>query len=112
AAVFLEYGFDAVMTAIATAFGDRIEHALVTPLDHKTQLQETLGKLGRKASYAVIEVEGPPHDRSFVCAALIDGEEAGRGRGRSKKEAEQEAAEEALAALESIADAVAEGSGE
>ena len=45
----------------------------------------------------MLEVEGPPHDRRFVCAALIDGDEAGRGTGRSKKDAEQAAAKQALA---------------
>jgi len=48
----------------------------------------------------VLAVEGPPHERHFVCAALIDGEQLGVGRGTSKKAAEQEAAAEALQALE------------
>ncbi len=47
----------------------------------------------------MLDVEGPPHERRFVCAALVDGEELGRGTGRSKKDAEQEAAEQALEAL-------------
>jgi ribonuclease III len=47
----------------------------------------------------VIEVEGPPHDRRFTCAAVVSDEEVGRGSGRSKKAAEQEAAKEALAHL-------------
>jgi ribonuclease III len=45
----------------------------------------------------VIEVDGPPHERSFTCAAVIDGEQAGVGKGDSKKAAEQNAAREALA---------------
>jgi ribonuclease III len=44
-------------------------------------------------------VAGPPHDRHFECAALVDGEELGRGSGRTKKDAEQTAAQQALAAL-------------
>jgi ribonuclease-3 len=47
-------------------------------------------------SYTVLDVEGPPHDRSFTAAAVIDGEVAGTGSGRSKKDAEQAAAQEAL----------------
>ena len=47
----------------------------------------------------MLEVEGPPHDRLFTCAAVVDGEEAGIGRGSSKKAAEQEAAREALARI-------------
>jgi ribonuclease-3 len=50
-------------------------------------------------SYAVLEVEGPPHDRRFSCAAMIDGEQLGIGTGESKKEAEQGAAKEALVKL-------------
>lgn len=101
AAVFLEYGFATAGPAIAGAFAERIEHAIVSPVDHKTRLQEMLGKTGSRATYAVLEVDGPPHDRTFLCAVLVDGEEAGRGSGRSKKDAEQVAAAEALAALES-----------
>ena len=45
-------------------------------------------------------MEGPAHERRFTCAAIIDGEELGRGEGRTKKAAEQEAAREALAKLD------------
>jgi ribonuclease-3 len=58
-----------------------------------------LARTGKQVGYAVLEVEGPPHDRRFVCAALIDGDELGRGAGRSKKAAEQEAAKQALETL-------------
>jgi ribonuclease III len=51
-------------------------------------------------SYSVLEVEGPPHDRRFTCAAVIDGEHLGVGSGSSKKAAEQEAAKEALATVD------------
>jgi ribonuclease-3 len=47
----------------------------------------------------VLEVEGPPHDRRFTSAAVIEGEQFGVGSGESKKAAEQEAAKEALAKL-------------
>jgi ribonuclease-3 len=50
-------------------------------------------------NYAVLEVDGPPHDRRFTCAAVIEGEQLGVGSGGSKKSAEQEAAKEALAKL-------------
>jgi ribonuclease-3 len=83
------------------AFAGRIEYARTTYVDHKTELQETLARLGRSVTYTVLDVEGPPHDRTFTCAAVIDGEEAGVGKGPSKKAAEQEAAREALAKLES-----------
>jgi ribonuclease-3 len=47
----------------------------------------------------VLSAEGPPHERHFTCAAIVDGEQLGVGEGRSKKAAEQEAAREALEKL-------------
>jgi ribonuclease-3 len=98
AAVYLEHGFEAVEPAIVEAFEPRIEYALNTYVDHKTELQEQLARLGRSVTYTVLDVEGPPHDRAFTAAAVIDGEVAGTGTGRSKKDAEQAAAQEALSA--------------
>ena len=98
-AVFLEYGFERIEGAVVGAFAGRIEYALTTYVDHKTELQEVLARLGRSVTYTVLDVEGPPHDRTFTCAAVIDGEQAGVGTGPSKKAAEQEAAREALASL-------------
>jgi ribonuclease-3 len=97
AAVYLEHGFELVEPAIVEAFEPRIEYALTTHVDHKTELQEQLARLGRSVSYTVLDIQGPPHDRSFTAAAVIDGEVAGTGSGRSKKDAEQAAAQQALA---------------
>lgn len=78
------------------AFGGRIEYAATTHVDYKTELQEQLAALGQQVSYSVLDVEGPPHDRKFTSAAVIDGDQAGVGMGASKKAAEQEAAKQAL----------------
>jgi ribonuclease-3 len=99
AALFLEHGFKKIEQAIVDAFGGRIEYALTTHVDHKTELQEALARRGKSVSYSVLDVDGPPHDRTFTCAANVDGEQAGVGRGRSKKAAEQDAAQEVLAKL-------------
>jgi ribonuclease III len=99
AALFLEHGFEAVERPIVRAFAGRIEYALTSHVDYKTELQEALARRGRSINYSVLEVDGPPHDRRFRCAAVIDGEELGVGAGESKKGAEQEAAKEALAKL-------------
>ena len=99
AALFLEHGFERIEPAVVGAFDPRIEYALTSHVDHKTELQEALARTGRAVVYTVIEVEGPPHDRRFTCAAVVADEEVGRGSGRSKKAAEQEAAKEALAHL-------------
>jgi ribonuclease III len=100
AALFLEYGFPKIESAIVAAFDSRIEYALTTHVDHKTELQEALARRGQAVSYSVLDVEGPPHDRRFRCAASVDGEQIGVGTGRSKKAAEQAAAQEVLAKLD------------
>jgi ribonuclease-3 len=99
AALFLEHGFEPIEQAIVGAFDPRIQYALTHHVDHKTELQEQLARSGRAVNYAVVEVEGPPHDRLFTAAAVVDGAELGTGRGRSKKDAEQQAAKQALETL-------------
>jgi len=99
AAVYLEHGYDIVAPAIVEAFDERVEYASTGHVDSKTELQEALARTGRSVQYEVLDVDGPPHERRFVCAALIDGERLGTGSGTTKKAAEQEAAAEALEAL-------------
>jgi ribonuclease-3 len=99
AAVYVVHGFDTAAPAIVDAFEDRIEYARTSHVDNKTELQEALARTGRQVQYVVLEVEGPPHDRRYVCAALVNGEQAGVGRGSTKKAAEQEAAEQVLRSL-------------
>jgi ribonuclease-3 len=99
AALFLEHGFQKIEPAIVDAFAGRIEYALTSHVDFKTELQEALARRGKAVNYSVLDVDGAPHDRTFTCAANIDGEQAGVGHGRSKKAAEQAAAQEVLAKL-------------
>jgi ribonuclease III len=103
AALYLEHGFEKIEKPIVDAFAGRIEYAVTSHVDHKTELQEVLARLGQQVSYVVLDVEGPPHDRVFTCAAVIEDEQAGVGKGRSKKAAEQEAAREALAKVDAAA---------
>jgi ribonuclease-3 len=104
-ALFVEHGFPAIEPAIVEAFGARIDYALTTHVDHKTELQEALARTGRHVSYVVLSAEGPAHERHFTCAAVVDGEQLGVGAGASKKAAEQEAAKEALTRLDASAPA-------
>ena len=96
AALYLEHGFEAVAGPIVAAFEPRIEYALTHKVDYKTELQEELARRGRAVSYALLDSEGPAHERTFTAAALIDGVQSGVGKGGSKKDAEQEAARVAL----------------
>jgi len=102
-ALFLEHGFAAIEDAVVNAFASRIDYALTTYVDHKTELQEALARTGKQVSYVVLSAEGPPHERHFTCAAVVDGDQLGVGEGGSKKAAEQEAAREALARIGSDA---------
>ena len=65
-------------------------------MDFKSLLQERLAQRAEVVVYRIEEEQGPPHDRSFVAIAEVDGGEIGRGEGRTKKAAEQEAASQAL----------------
>jgi ribonuclease III len=98
-ACYLAYGYERTAPAVVEAFGPEIELALEHPADFKSALQERLARRGEMVAYAVVAEDGPPHERTFEVAALVEGSELARGAGRSKKEAEQAAAEAALAAL-------------
>lgn len=65
-------------------------------LDYKTRLQELTQKdLKIRPEYVLVRQDGPPHNRTFVIEARINGKTYGRGIGKSKKIAEQLAAKEA-----------------
>ena len=98
-ALYLEHGFETIRRPIVEAFQERIDYALEGHVDYKTELQEELARRGLSVTYTVVTVDGPPHDRSFTCAATIEGETVGTGRGASKKAAEQVAARQALEKL-------------
>jgi ribonuclease III len=98
-ACYLEFGYEEVSAAVVEAFQPEIERALVQPADFKSTLQERLARRGTVVAYEVTAEEGPPHERTFEVAALVDGEVVAHGSGRSKKDAEQAAAEAALEVL-------------
>jgi ribonuclease III len=99
-AVYLHNGYDRTAEAVVEAFMPEIERALEHPVDFKSTLQERLARRGLTVAYEVTAELGPPHDRTFEVAAVIDGESLGTGAGRSKKHAEQDAAQAALERLD------------
>jgi len=99
-AAYLAFGWERVAPAVVESFGGEIEKALDNPVDFKSELQERLARRAEIVDYDIASEEGPPHDRSFVALAVVDGEELGRGSGKTKKAAEQSAAEHALARLD------------
>ena len=98
-ACYLEFGYEETAEAVVEAFAPEIEMSLERPADFKSALQERLARRGAVVIYAVTAEDGPPHERRFEVAAMVDGEELARGAGRSKKDAEQAAAETALDGL-------------
>ena len=68
-----------------SAFAPEIDEALEHPEDFKSALQERLARRGEMVVYAVIEEDGPPHDRTFRVSATVDGERD-RQRGRTQQE--------------------------
>ena len=100
AAIYLDGGMEEAERFILSHFEDdmlRIAGSYKT-VDHKTNLQELMGKRGITPEYEILGHEGPEHDRWYV-ARLTCGKDITFGKGRSKKEAEQLAAGEMLARL-------------
>lgn len=95
-ACYLHHGFETTAAAVVKDFQPEIADALSSPADHKSALQERLARRQAVVTYAVTDRIGPPHDRVFEVAAIVDGEQIAHGTGRSKKEAEQAAAAAAL----------------
>ena len=84
AALYLERGLDELAGPVIEAFEPRIEEALTESVDQKTTLQEELAKRGQRVEYVTLGTDGPPHDRTFECAALVDGEQVGRASCRER----------------------------
>ena len=94
AAVYLDGGLDAARSVVLRLLGDCSQTGIN---DAKSALQEYLQGEGRDMpAYATVGEAGPPHERVFTAAVLIEGREIARGEGKSKKRAEQEAAAAAL----------------
>ena len=99
-AAYLAFGFERVAPAIVAAFSEQVEDALENPVDYKSLLQERLAQRSELVAYRIEDEQGPPHDRSFVAVAEVNGDAIGRGEGKTKKSAEQEAASQALDRLD------------
>ena len=76
-ACYLAFGYEPTAEAVVEAFAPEIEDALEHPVDFKSALQERLARRGELVSYAVVDEQGPPHDRTFSVSAQIE-----RRRGR------------------------------
>ncbi|MDQ5834011.1 MAG: putative dsRNA-binding protein [Actinomycetota bacterium] len=95
-ASYLSFGLKRTAPAVVASFAAEVDEALEHPVDYKSVLQERLARRAEAVAYRTLAEDGPPHDRSFLVAAEVGGEELGRGEGKTKKSAEQEAALQAL----------------
>jgi ribonuclease III len=100
-ACYLTTGYERTAQAVVDAFAPEIDQALENPVDFKSALQELLARRGEVVSYEIQRESGPPHERIYEVAALVDGELMGGGSGKSKKQAEQEAARVVVERLQS-----------
>lgn len=100
AAIFFDSGYISARSFINHIFAE--EFRLASPksaIDYKTLLQETLQAQKLPAPvYAVVKIEGPPHERTFLVEASW-GSGKVRGKGASIKSAEMRAANLALKKL-------------
>ena len=100
AATYLDGGITAARALIERLILPLDSSAQPKITDAKTALQEFVQrKKGQTLLYQQLASEGPDHDKRFVCAVYLNGEELASGIGRSKKAAEQAAAAKALELL-------------
>ena len=80
-ACYLHFGYERTAPAVVEAFQPEIEHALerARPTSSRA-LQERLARRGAVVRYDVVAEEGPPHERTFEVAAMVDGRGAGARR--------------------------------
>ena len=101
-ALFLDQGFAFTKRFIAKIIFRHIDDEKVYFHDYKSKIKEYCDSREIEVNYVLIEEEGDPHDKTFIMAIYLDGEEMGYGKGRNKKEAEQSAAKEAMRSLNLI----------
>lgn len=98
-AVYLDGGFQSAKAYIENIILKDIEKKKLF-YDSKTYLQEIVQREHNAMEYVLLKEEGPDHNKSFLVAVVIDGNQVATGKGRTKKKAEQAAAYEAILKLE------------
>jgi ribonuclease-3 len=98
-AVYLDGGYEAVRALMKRTLIQIMDEILRDDnlANYKSLFLEFTQSRGLGAPhYEVIRASGPEHRKAFVVAAMVRGEEWGRGSGGTKKEAEQACARAAL----------------
>ncbi len=96
AAIFLDGGWNSAKSFILRSLKKYLDDTFKKIHDYKSVIQNYIQKYyGTYPKYKTLEVSGPPHDRKFKVALMVNDEIWSIGSGKSKKEAEQIAAEKA-----------------
>jgi len=98
-AIYLDQGYEAAETFIATHLHPKIDDIVRTRAwqDAKSRFQELAQeKRGHTPVYRTLAETGPDHDKAFTIGVFVGEEEIARGEGHSKQEAEQAAAQAAI----------------
>jgi ribonuclease-3 len=97
-AIYMTSGFESTAQCLRRLIAPTLDNAMAlgAGLDGKTALQELVASLGRGSLEYRVTESGPDHDKSFIAAAIVGGEEIAIGNGKSKREAEQAAARTAF----------------
>ena len=95
-ALYLDLGFEEASKIILNIITKYIDKNINFLGDYKSELQELVQTVKKSVKYETIDEQGPAHNKTFTCIAIVDGIKMGTGTGNSKKEAEQEAARDAL----------------
>lgn len=104
-ALFLDGGLPAARAFITSSLDARYRAEVVPAADPKSALQQlTQARHQALPEYRIVDVQGPPHRRTFFAEVSLGGEVCGRGSGASKQSAEKAAAASALSALDDPAD--------
>ncbi len=84
-ACYLPAGYERTAEAVVEAFRPEIEQALEHPVDFKSALQELLAQRGAEVRYEIAGEDGPPHERTYVVVARVDGRDLGERNGQEQE---------------------------
>ena len=98
-AIFIDQGIEFAKEFISHWIFKYIDQERVFFEDYKSAMKEYGDAEEVSIEYQILKEYGVPHDKTFIMACLIDGQEMGVGRGKNKKEAEQAAAKGAMRKL-------------
>ncbi len=101
AALYLDGGLEKAHAFVSASLFDHMSIELARePENPKSILQERFQEFALTPSYALLDTQGPPHDRTFTTQVLVGDVVLAVGKGRTKKEAESKAAKQCLRDIE------------